>query len=98
MGIGNFIVPSLGVYFVRVTGTAAAAYSLTVTRNAAFDTEANDTFAAAQNLGGNQGALGHVGGASANSLTLSATGSGWWDSTGGHTSSNPNYLAGFNDK
>ena len=94
-GISNFVVPSLGAYYVRVTGTAAATYSLVLTTNAAFDTEGNNTFAAAQPLDGNQGVLGHVGGAGANSLTLSATGSGWWDSTGSHTAGNPNYITGL---
>jgi hypothetical protein len=93
--INDFLIPSTGVYYVRVPGNAAATYSVVVTRNAAFDTEGNDTFAAAQDLGGNSGVLGHVGGASANTLTLNAIGSGWWDSTGSHTATNPNYIAGL---
>src|SRR5262245_11027474 len=62
--ISNFTATAAGTYYARVSG-AAATYSLVVTRNAAFDTEANDTFAAAQNVSGTQGALGHLGAGSA---------------------------------
>ncbi len=59
--VNNFAIGAGGTYYARVTSTAsAAAYNLVVTRNAAFDTEANDTFATAQPLGGNRGALGGI--------------------------------------
>lgn len=48
--VGNFTVPTAGTYLLHVTGTIPATYDLVVTRNAAFDTEGNDTAATAQNL------------------------------------------------
>jgi hypothetical protein len=59
-GIRNFLITTGGTYFLRVSGTVAATYSLVVTRNAAFDTEGNDTIATAQSLNPTRGALGHV--------------------------------------
>src|SRR5262249_27018309 len=59
-GISNLALSTPGTYYVRVSGGGAVTYSLVVTRNAAFDTEANNTFATPQNLDGNQGALGSV--------------------------------------
>jgi len=56
--INNFTAGSSGTYYARVSSAAAFPYNLVVTRNAAFDTEANDTFATAQPIGGNRGALG----------------------------------------
>jgi hypothetical protein len=58
--ISNFLTATTATYYVRVGGDANVPYSLVVTRNAAFDTEPNDTAATAQALGGNQGALGFV--------------------------------------
>ncbi len=59
-GIRNFLITTGGTYFLRVSGTVAATYDLVVTRNAAFDTEDNDTIATAQSLNPTRGALGHV--------------------------------------
>jgi hypothetical protein len=59
-GIGNFLITTGGTYFLRVSGTVAATYNLVVTRNAAFDTEGNDTIATAQSLNPSRGVLGHV--------------------------------------
>jgi hypothetical protein len=56
--IGNFQVPAAGTYYARVSGGRSLAYDLVVTRNAAFDTEPNDSGAAAQPLFGDHGALG----------------------------------------
>src|SRR5262245_11173650 len=64
-GIRSFIIPTGGTYFLRVSGTVAATYDLVVTRNAAFDTEGNDTIATAQNLNPTRGVLGHVTGGAA---------------------------------
>jgi hypothetical protein len=64
-GIRNFIITTGGTYFLRVSGTVAATYDLVVTRNAAFDTEGNDTFATAQSLNPTRGVLGHVTGGAA---------------------------------
>src|SRR5262249_16716714 len=59
--INNFpIVLNSRKYCLRVTGTPAANYDLVVTRNAAFDTEANDSFTAAQALDGTKGVLGGI--------------------------------------
>jgi hypothetical protein len=59
-GIRNFLITTGGTYFLRVSGTVAATYNLVVTRNAAFDTEGNDTIATAQSLNPTRGVLGHV--------------------------------------
>src|SRR5262249_17645288 len=68
-GIRNFLITYGGTYFLRVSGSIAATYDLVVTRNAAFDTEGNDTIATAQNLNPTRGVLGHVtGGAGTASL------------------------------
>ncbi len=64
-GIRNFLITTGGTYFLRVSGTLSATYNLVVTRNAAFDTEGNDTIATAQSLNPTRGALGHVTGGSA---------------------------------
>jgi immune inhibitor InhA-like protein len=64
-GIRNFLITTGGTYYLRVSGTVAATYDLVVTRNAAFDTEDNDTIATAQNLNPARGALGHVTGGAA---------------------------------
>jgi hypothetical protein len=58
--IGNFPITTAGTYYVRVSGSAAATYSLVVTKNAAFDAEPNDSFAAAQPLGNVSGVLGAI--------------------------------------
>ncbi|HVK13969.1 MAG TPA: pre-peptidase C-terminal domain-containing protein, partial [Gemmataceae bacterium] len=65
--ISNFVAPAAGTYYARVAGSAVggADYSLVVTRNAAFDTEGNDSLATAQPLtspevGGRQWALGAI--------------------------------------
>jgi hypothetical protein len=90
--ISNQVLTTPGTYYVRVSGAAAATYSLVVTRNTAFETESNDTFATAQSLGGVQGVLGDLASAS---VTLNAVDQGWWDSTGAHSSTNKNYLTGL---
>src|SRR5262249_18473758 len=59
-GISSFTLTAPGPYYVRVSGGGAATYSLVVTKNAAFDTEPNNTAATAQALDGNQGAVGYV--------------------------------------
>jgi hypothetical protein len=97
-GISSLSLPGAGTYYLRVSGALAATYSVVIVRNAAFDAEPNDSFATAQPIGGAQGALGNL-----ESTTINFADSGWWDSTGGHTSTNKNYIAGksgttlFND-
>jgi autotransporter-associated beta strand protein len=46
--ISDFTVGSAGVYYACVTSSQALPYSLVITRNADFDTEPNDSLAAAQ--------------------------------------------------
>ncbi len=58
--VSNFPIGAGGTYYARVNSSAAVAYNLVVTRNAAFDTEANDSFGTAQPLAGNRGALGGI--------------------------------------
>jgi hypothetical protein len=58
--ISNFTAPSAGTYYLRVAGDPAVPYSLLVIRDAAFDTEPNNSFATARSLGSTQGALGAV--------------------------------------
>jgi PKD domain/RTX calcium-binding nonapeptide repeat (4 copies) len=95
--LATFTAASAGTYYARVANTPGSVnYSVVVMKNAAFDAEPNDAFATAQNISGTQGALGSVGGAGATTLTLNATDSGWWDSTGFHSSTNKNYVAGQN--
>jgi subtilisin family serine protease len=54
----NYSIPASGLYCAKVRGPAGGHYVLTVLRNAAFDAEANDTFASAQDLDGCPAALG----------------------------------------
>src|SRR5262249_38109804 len=92
--LASFTAGSAGTYYARLANTAGNVnYSLLVTRNAAVDTEANHSFSTAQSITGTQGVLGQVG-AGSNTLTLDWTDSGWWDSTGAHTSTNKNYIVG----
>lgn len=58
--ISNFSVTTSGTYYARVSGAFGADYSLVVTRNASFDTEANNSLAAAQDLTLNNVVLGAV--------------------------------------
>src|SRR5206468_10603101 len=56
----RYVPTTSGQYFVRVAGTTSAAYDLVVTRNAAFEVEANDVQATAQDIGGTRGVLGAI--------------------------------------
>lgn len=69
----SYVPTASGVYYVRVFASANASYDLIATRNAAFDTEANDTPAAAQNLTGSRGALGAITAATAAPATIAFT-------------------------
>ena len=65
--ISNFTASSRGTYYVKVTGDPGVAYNLVVTRDAEFDTESNNDFAAAQDIVsrqsfGRQWVAGNVGG------------------------------------
>jgi hypothetical protein len=58
--ISNFLAPTSGTYYARITGASTEVYSLVVTRSAAFDTEPNDSFASAQDISGPRAALGDI--------------------------------------
>ncbi len=58
--ISNVLIGVAGTYYARVTGDSNTSYSLVVTKNAAFDSEDNGTFATAQSLNNLQGALGRA--------------------------------------
>ena len=94
--ISGISIPTTGKYYLLVTGEAAASYNMIVTRNAAFDTHPNSTLATAQSISGTSAVVGYVssfvGGGTA---TLTAAYSGWWDSTGYHSTGNSNYEAGY---
>ncbi|MEI8196208.1 MAG: hypothetical protein WCI73_09895, partial [Phycisphaerae bacterium] len=97
VAISKFSFSTAGTYYLRVAGDANVAYSLLATRNAAFDTEPNDSFAAAQNITGAQGVIGSIGGGSGGTaITLTTVDDGWWDNTGLHSSTNKNYITGQN--
>jgi len=94
--ISNFVAPATGTYFA-VVGSGGVDYGLLVTRNANFDTEDNNDLASAREVpstpvAGRQWVLGSLG--TGPSLTVDAADSEWWDSTGSHDASNPNYLVG----
>jgi hypothetical protein len=91
--IYNYTVTTGGTYDIKVTDLTGL-YSVVVARNAVFDAEPNDTFAAAQDMTGNHGALGYLSGSN-NTVTLNAADSGWWDQTGAHNSTNKNYITGL---
>lgn len=58
--ISNFAATATGTYYVRVSGTQDTRYSLVLLRNAAFDTERNDSQAQAQDISDVQGVLGSI--------------------------------------
>lgn len=58
--ISGFSITAAGTYYARVTGDGNLPYTLVVTRNVAFDSEANDTFATAQSIGSSGGVLGAI--------------------------------------
>lgn len=76
--IHNFTPPSSGTYYVKVNGTAGINYNLLTLLNGDFDSEANDSFATAQNLGSSVSVLGHMAAAPTNKdfYTFSATEAG----------------------
>ena len=60
--INNFVATAAGTYYARVLGNNLVNYNLFIVRGAAFDKEANDSFAVSQSLGSNRGSLGYIGG------------------------------------
>jgi hypothetical protein len=58
--INNYAAAAGGTYYARVSSGASVPYNLVVTRNAAFDTEFNNTFGTAQPIDGNDGVLGGI--------------------------------------
>ncbi len=59
--IDGYVVPVDGTYYVRINGATATDYSVLVTRNAAFDTEANDDLGLAQDITATGVAFGSIG-------------------------------------
>ena len=49
--INNFVAPATGTYYAQVTSGTGVAYDLVVGRGLGFDTESNDTFGTAQDIG-----------------------------------------------
>ena len=58
--IANFVPPAPGTYYALVTGAAAAAYNLVVTRDAVVSAGNNVAFASAEDITGTSGALGAI--------------------------------------
>ena len=58
--INQFSIATTGTYFIKLNGTLGAAYDAVFTRNAAFDTELNDSIGTAQSISGTQGVLGAI--------------------------------------
>jgi hypothetical protein len=58
--ISDFVALAASTYYVRLSGDSNVPYTLVVTKDAAFDTEPNGTFATAQDVSGRQGALGAI--------------------------------------
>ncbi|HEY2414903.1 MAG TPA: autotransporter-associated beta strand repeat-containing protein [Pirellulaceae bacterium] len=54
------LIATPGVYYLHVHGTAAATYSAILVKNAVFDTEANNSFATAQDITTDAGVLGAI--------------------------------------
>lgn len=57
--LASYTAPAAGTYYAQVTGVGSVSYDLVVVRGGTFDSEANDSFAAAQSMGGNTAAIGH---------------------------------------
>ena len=93
--INGFSLSTSGTCYARVTGDSNVPYTLVVVRNAALDTESNDTLATAQNISGTHTVLGNLSATGGPTITLDAIYTGWWKDTGAHTSSNKNYIAGI---
>ncbi len=58
--IQNFTATTAGTYYAAVTGAPAAAYSLIVGRNTAFDTQTGGSIATAQDVTGSPGVVGAI--------------------------------------
>jgi hypothetical protein len=58
----NFIAPSAGTYYARISGDRFQDYTLVVTRDAAFDLGSNDTSATAQSIADAANVLGYIDG------------------------------------
>ncbi len=68
--ISGFSIPAGGTYYLLVTGQAAATYDVVVTRNAAFDTHPNSSFATAQSTTGTNEVFGAIAGGGVTTLTF----------------------------
>ena len=90
--ITNFVSATGGTYYANVIA-GNANYSLIVTKDADFDTEANGSLATAMDISTNGTVLGSVGTDGA-SVVLDAIDRGWFSNLGEHTTSNKNTLTG----
>jgi extracellular elastinolytic metalloproteinase len=69
----RYVPAAAGTYYVHVFSTANTGYDLVVTRGAAFESEGNDTSAAAQDVTGTGGALGAISGSAPAPATITFT-------------------------
>ena len=70
-GTTTFTVPTSGVYYLQINGGPSADYSLVVTKNAAFESEPNDSLPSAQNITGVPAVLGALTAGSASPFAAS---------------------------
>gem|GEM_PF-1463610 len=94
VGIQNVSIVNNGTYFARVTANTSDTYNLVVAKDAVFDFEKNNTFATAQSIQGNQGAVGSLNTAQI-APKLNATDTGWVRSDGNHLSTSREYAVGL---
>jgi len=95
--ISNFVAPSSGTYYTRVTGASGTDYSLVVTRSADFSIEDNNEFESAQVIAstaaaGRQWVLGAI---TPNIVAVAAFDTGWYQDAGYHDPTITNYLTGL---
>ena len=97
VAILNFTFPTAGTYYARVSGDVITQYSLVTTRDAAVDTGIHLSFATAEDIGSAHSVLGgFASSAGAQTVTLNALDSGFWDSLGNHFAGFENYAVGQN--
>jgi hypothetical protein len=95
--ISDFLATSTGTYYLKVTSTSEAHYSVVVTRNAEFDTERNGSIGTAQDLlvpevGGRRWVMGAI---QTNVVTVDAFDSGSYDERGNTNRRDTDYYTGY---
>jgi Bacterial pre-peptidase C-terminal domain len=91
--IQDFVAPTSGTYFARITGDGGVPYSLIVTKNSSIERESNNGSSLAQNLTNARGVLGAIT-LSTGSL-VNASDSGYIAGDGSHTQGNNSYATGL---